>query len=374
MLLIDEAQDLVAGGAGADPPHLQPRDGHREAHPDRAHGPVRAAGDARPPRAAPARPARHRALSPLAARAARRPRTTSATGWWWRAAKARSPSPPPRSPPCTSKSGGIPRLVNLICDRALLAGYVAGPRVIDAPHGPAARRARRAAAPARGRHGCSSSSARRRSWSLARVGRGAGADGWPARRPRPARRPPAPRAAATVPPLRRRRRRPARSRPWWPPCPATRPTTPRSAQVQRAVGRRRARAHGAAHAHGPGAPPRPAGGARDVPSRRAPTPATSRCCASRAMTPSCPPAPGRRCACRWPRWTGCGRARPCSSGGTSTPCPAEAIPARTEAWARDNLSRMGYLRGDPDLAGAVARFQRDAELAADGVHRRAARS
>jgi murein L,D-transpeptidase YcbB/YkuD len=28
---------------------------------------------------------------------------------------------------------------------------------------------------------------------------------------------------------------------------------------------------------------------------------------------------------------------------------------------------MGYLRGEPDLAGAVARFQRDAELAADGV-------
>jgi general secretion pathway protein A len=44
-----------------------------------------------------------------------------------------------------------------------------------------------------------------------------------------------------------------------------------------------------------------------------------------------------------------------------------ADPGRTEAWARENLSRMGYLRGDPDLAGAVARFQRDAELAADGV-------
>src|SRR5687768_4654588 len=31
------------------------------------------------------------------------------------------------------KSGGIPRLINLICDRALLGGYVAGTRVIDAP-------------------------------------------------------------------------------------------------------------------------------------------------------------------------------------------------------------------------------------------------
>src|SRR5688500_15573854 len=31
------------------------------------------------------------------------------------------------------ESGGIPRLINLICDRALLGGYVAGTRVIDAP-------------------------------------------------------------------------------------------------------------------------------------------------------------------------------------------------------------------------------------------------
>ena len=44
-----------------------------------------------------------------------------------------------------------------------------------------------------------------------------------------------------------------------------------------------------------------------------------------------------------------------------------ADPARAAAWARENLSRMGYLREDPDLDAAVARFQRDAELAADGV-------
>jgi general secretion pathway protein A len=40
-------------------------------------------------------------------------------------------------------------------------------------------------------------------------------------------------------------------------------------------------------------------------------------------------------------------------------------PARTEAWARDRLSRLGYLR-DADLAAAVTRFQQDADLAADG--------
>ena len=40
-------------------------------------------------------------------------------------------------------------------------------------------------------------------------------------------------------------------------------------------------------------------------------------------------------------------------------------PGRTEAWARDSLSRLGYLH-DADLAAAVVRFQRDADLAADG--------
>jgi general secretion pathway protein A len=42
-------------------------------------------------------------------------------------------------------------------------------------------------------------------------------------------------------------------------------------------------------------------------------------------------------------------------------------PAKTEAWARENLGRLGYLGQDPDLAGAVARFQRDAQLLPDGV-------
>jgi general secretion pathway protein A len=40
-------------------------------------------------------------------------------------------------------------------------------------------------------------------------------------------------------------------------------------------------------------------------------------------------------------------------------------PGRTDAWARDRLSRLGYLR-DADLAAAVTRFQQDADLAADG--------
>jgi general secretion pathway protein A len=39
---------------------------------------------------------------------------------------------------------------------------------------------------------------------------------------------------------------------------------------------------------------------------------------------------------------------------------------RTEAWARDSLSRLGY-PANTDLSMAVARFQRDADLAADGL-------
>jgi hypothetical protein len=46
---------------------------------------------------------------------------------------------------------------------------------------------------------------------------------------------------------------------------------------------------------------------------------------------------------------------------------AATDPGRTEAWARDALGRLGYIGRDVDLAGAVTRFQRDAELAADGV-------
>jgi len=44
---------------------------------------------------------------------------------------------------------------------------------------------------------------------------------------------------------------------------------------------------------------------------------------------------------------------------------AGADAERTQAWARDRLSRMGYLQGT-DLPAAVARFQRDTDLTADG--------
>ena len=43
----------------------------------------------------------------------------------------------------------------------------------------------------------------------------------------------------------------------------------------------------------------------------------------------------------------------------------DAAPARTASWTRERLSQLGY--GDADLGRAVTAFQRDAELAADGV-------
>jgi general secretion pathway protein A len=46
---------------------------------------------------------------------------------------------------------------------------------------------------------------------------------------------------------------------------------------------------------------------------------------------------------------------------------ADAGSVRTAAWARESLGRLGYLDQDRDLAGAIARFQRDANLSADGV-------
>ena len=75
----------------------------------------------------------------------------------------------------------------------------------------------------------------------------------------------------------------------------------------------------------------------------------------------------RPCACRRRSSTGCGRARPSSSGATSTPWARRADAARTAAWARESLGRLGYLGPDRDLASAVAALPARRELAADGV-------
>ncbi|HXB56613.1 MAG TPA: AAA family ATPase [Vicinamibacteria bacterium] len=41
--------------------------------------------------------------------------------------------------------------------------------------------------------------------------------------------------------------------------------------------------------------------------------------------------------------------------------------ARTEAWAKDSLARLGYAGSEADLSTVVGRFQRDSALIADGV-------
>ncbi|HJS58216.1 MAG TPA: AAA family ATPase [Vicinamibacteria bacterium] len=46
---------------------------------------------------------------------------------------------------------------------------------------------------------------------------------------------------------------------------------------------------------------------------------------------------------------------------------AAADAARTGQFARDSLGRLGYLEAGGDLTAAVARFQRDTELAPDGI-------
>ena len=42
-------------------------------------------------------------------------------------------------------------------------------------------------------------------------------------------------------------------------------------------------------------------------------------------------------------------------------------PARTASWARVSLTRLGYAPDSTSLSDSISRFQRDAELAADGV-------
>jgi hypothetical protein len=40
---------------------------------------------------------------------------------------------------------------------------------------------------------------------------------------------------------------------------------------------------------------------------------------------------------------------------------------RAAAWTAETLNRLGYIGPDRDLPSAIARFQRDADLTADGL-------
>ena len=88
--------------------------------------------DGSPPERAAARSARLAARHADAARAARTSRPTSRTGCRSRADRRRSPSTRRRSTPIYASSEGVPRVINLLCDRALMHRRRLRPRMITA--------------------------------------------------------------------------------------------------------------------------------------------------------------------------------------------------------------------------------------------------
>ena len=261
------------------------------------------------------------------------------------------------------ESGGIPRLVNLICDRALLAGFVAGSRVIDAPM------VRRAAREARG------TPARRRrlpilAGAAAAVAVALSIAAW---RSRPAGAEAS--AAAPAPPATVRAAHVDAA----PPAPPARASAlapvvaslPRGASYEAALDEVQA-------LWGVDGLERTALRTHMDQVRRLDLPAVLEMFH-----------PGRADTCYLALLRIEGDEAVVSTGaGAPLRVPlaeldrlwtrhavflwrdfdalsAHGDPARTEAWARQALARIGY--DEPDLAGAVSRFQRDAELAPDGV-------
>jgi general secretion pathway protein A len=267
------------------------------------------------------------------------------------------------------KSGGIPRLVNLICDRALLGGYVAGTRVIDAP---VVRQAARETAgpPERPRHRMQILLAA--AVTLAALGSAAAWRSRPANAETGARASePAP--TVTVPVV-------AAPAAMAPPASVAAPsgllapvvaTLPRSASYDAALGQVRALWGGDALERTVLRTHMDQVRRLDLPAvlemfhpGRADTCylALLRIEAGDAIVSTGSGAPLRVPLAEVDRlWTRQAvflwKDFDALSGATD--------PARTEAWARDALARIGYQ--DADLAGSVARFQRDTELAADGV-------
>ena len=259
------------------------------------------------------------------------------------------------------KSGGVPRLINLICDRALLGGYVAGTRVIDAPVVRQAARETSGATPA--------SPHRRQMMLVAAVAIAAlgSAVTWRGRIAAPDT---AARAAEPMPKPSAAVAFPAAAPGLLAPVVAT---LPRSASYEAALGQVRT-------LWGGDAPERTALRTHMDQVRRLDLPAVLEMFH-----------PGRADTCYLALLRIEGDQAVVSTGsGAPLRVPVAEVdrlwtrqavflwkdfdalsaggdPARTEAWARQNLSRLGYLRGDADLPSAVARFQRDAELAPDGV-------
>ena len=131
LLVIDEAQNLSLGGARRAADALEPRDREVEAAADRAGRPAEPARQAGGAGARAAAAADHGQLSPARRSIRPRPPTTSTTGCAARRS-ARRWSSRARSPTSIhARSRGVPRIINVICDAALVFGYAEERRQID---------------------------------------------------------------------------------------------------------------------------------------------------------------------------------------------------------------------------------------------------
>ncbi len=253
-------------------------------------------------------------------------------------------------------SGGVPRLINLVCDRALLAGFVAGSREINVAM------VRRAAAEVRGETG------RGRRWPIVAGAAAAvvliALGSFLALRQSEAHPPPssvAPAAvAATAPPM-----------------PATEPLEPLVLSLDREASRRGALA-AVQGLWGPAPLELTTLNTHLEQIRRLNLPVVLEMVH-----------PARRDACYVALLRMDDETADVAAGGDvlrvriaeldrlwtrqafflwrDFEALATSEPTRTAEFARASLGRLGYLDGAQDLTGAVTRFQRDAALAPDGI-------
>jgi len=264
------------------------------------------------------------------------------------------------------RSGGVPRLINLICDRALLAGYVQGVRVVDAPM---VRRA------AREVKGASTPEPLRRYAALAALTAAAVIAGLGLWHGRSSSAPVDAAPAAAVP---------AAAPVTTPPAPS--PTTASASPVLSPVllaldhGRSFDAAVGQVQAlWGPDSLERTTLRTHMEQVRRLNLPVVLEMFH-----------PARRDTCYLALLHLDGDQAVVAVDGSPLRVPLAEVdrlwtrqavflwrdfdavtpasdPSRTNAWVRQALARLGYPAPEPDLALAVARFQQDADLAADGV-------
>jgi general secretion pathway protein A len=269
------------------------------------------------------------------------------------------------------RSGGVPRLINLICDRALLAGYVHGARVVDASM------VRRAAREVRG---VSRPEPLRRYAALAALTAAAVVAGvglWHGRSSSaPVDAAPAPGASPAVVPV---------NAAGAPPPPAPGPTAAASAVLSpmlMILDRARSLDHAESRIQALWGPD---------PLERTPL----RTHMDQVRRLNLPVVlemfhPARRDTCYIALLRLDGDQAEIAADGSPMRVPLAEVdrlwtrqaiflwrdfaaltpagdPRRTNEWVRQALSRLGYRAQEPDLALAVARFQRDTDLAADGV-------